>query len=1115
MSCTGPAPTFADIGDWVLSHDGSGCENTATIHVNAECGSSGYTVKLIRTIDGSDTTVYTASIPNGPLTAMAFSYEDLPPCGHKTIEYRWEIQCDGVLQSTSYNMSTDQGGGQTLTGHTINVSSCEATDQIRVQQNCGNCAATLKLYRSAINSSVTFDPGEVIYTVSVGAGVTDQTYSYGDTPTCGYGQYHYQWRLTPSDDAAITSDEQTYDQETAPTVDGFTLTPAGCDNVASVHVLQPCGRCGAILKLYRHFNGSVAFSPDEVIHTEDVPQGFSDATYSYTDTPSCGKGTWHYAWKLEWDNGSTGVAELTADGALPATLVDHEIAKDAECNITNKIKVTNPCLACAGTIKLYRKLNSAPAGVPGELIYTDAVPAGLIVHKQYIYTEHPGDGHWYYEWSVVDVDGNVDDTLPPKDITVDCTVYVPARVTLPSDAFEKQVVLVQVTGSPAGGLIFTDKQILNLAEQRLEWWYHKNGGCAYFRILTHEFLDGADFTDAMDESWEVHVRIKLGGEDTYTTWYRGVIRSIKQQEQGTDLYMDVRGYGYVEMLNNIMVQREYPVGMTVKEIVDDIIDKDVRPWTRIVRPSDIDVTNGDSGVDPSGYAIKDRVHFECSALTAIKFLAELQGDREWGVDALRRFYFRANNSDVVANFFLLKDVIDRVAGGKILGQTNSYKMAGKSFGARDYLKVRADVTDATAVGRREKAVELPWLEGDLDASRWADNIIGINRGGQQWAVITKKHVTQRLDASHPFGRVTVYGSDMSNDVHTYDIAKIQYIEGGPRAPAEVREKGVPKKTADNDQPLKVQYYLGHYPNDLIDELKETLRDQIEALKGRHKQFRYPNDITNEAILIPGKIPGEMKFYHKVPDVTNTDVLNSAIDLSDPTNPRGSQVVWIGGQWVKVSVRRTFTSLSGVRGLYIGEVASVITDITNSSFGVMYWWNGLVWDVVGSGSGGGGGGGSSVGSDPPTTILPDDAPNPGVSALASRQDHRHGIAADVAGPIAIGDSAAEGVATSFARSDHRHSVPAGTPVDITNANADGVATTFARSDHRHRGIRTVKVKGQADIDGYVDITAGLYIRVTQSGQTLTFDVDDLVAYINTLALAAYNPITDPVFWSLMG
>jgi len=164
------------------------------------------------------------------------------------------------------------------------------------------------------------------------------------------------------------------------------------------------------------------------------------------------------------------------------------------------------------------------------------------------------------------------------------TPYTIDPIQLPVGEMEKLLYLVQVTGSPAGGLVFTDKKVLNLAEQSLEWWYHKNGGCGAFRLLTHEFLDDADFNAATEEGWELHVRIKLGGEDVYSTWYRGVIRSIKNQEQGDDEYADIRGFGYIEMLDRLLVQRVYPAGLTVKQIVDDILERDVRPYTRIILP---------------------------------------------------------------------------------------------------------------------------------------------------------------------------------------------------------------------------------------------------------------------------------------------------------------------------------------------------------------------------------------------------------------------------------------------------------------------------------------------------------------------------------------------------
>ena len=109
-------------------------------------------------------------------------------------------------------------------------------------------------------------------------------------------------------------------------------------------------------------------------------------------------------------------------------------------------------------------------------------------------------------------------------------------------------------------------------------------------------------------------------------------------------------------------------------------------------------------------------------------------------------------------------------------------------------------------------------------------------------------------------------------------------------------------------------------------------------------------------------------------------------------------------------------------------------------------------------------------------------SPGVSAEASRQDHKHDVSTAVAGAVTIGAAAAEGTATTLARSDHTHSVAApaapsdvdrtaasagastaparadhkhdvsvGTPVSTAQANAAGSASSLARSDHVHRTL----------------------------------------------------------------
>lgn len=786
-----------------------------------------------------------------------------------------------------------------------------------------------------------------------------------------------------------------------------------CNNRSVIHISAGCGSSGYEVGLYRTLEGEA----EEQIFLNGISAGpMSGEEHAYDEVPDCGRGDVTYQWKIL----CSGVVQSTSDPVVvqqggAGSIVSTALAMDENCRITAACRITNNnCGECAGTLKLYRRTGLAPSFDPSEIVFTSPTINSPYSNDDFTYSETLSDGTYFYAWRLVNADGGVDDESVAASINPECNVYVPTPVALTGE-FQKQIMLVKVTGTPQNWT-YTDMKILNDAEQRLEWFYHKNGGCGSFRFLTHEFLDSY-FDDALAQSWEIHVRVKLVGEYYYTTWFRGVIRSIRQQEQGAEMFTDIRGYGYVEMLDNVQVQKQYNAGLTVKDVVDDIISTFVIPNTRIIRPYDLDPTNGDLGTDASSYVLQKPLHFECSALKAIKFLAELQGNREFGVDADKLFYFRESITTVRKNFFVGHDLIDRVAGGKTFGATNKVKVAGKSHGARDLLKVREDVTETAQNGVYETVHEVPWVTGEHDASRWADNIINKYKNTQDWSVFQWQNIDYRVDSQHPIGRIQVFGSDVSNDRQDFDVAKIQYIEGGFKAKPEVREIGRAVQQSDLDQPpLRAIFYVGQYPRDIVEELEIQLREQVEALKGRHKQYRYPNDVTNATE--PGKIPGEIKHYSK--DVTNHDITNNPAELQDITNPRGNLMAWIDGQWVKLSTRRTVHTLPA-RGKYIGEVVSLITDLTNSAFGVLRWWDGDSWEEFGTGTGTGG------------------SPTPGV------------------------------------------------PVDITNANAQGSASTYALSDHMHRGIRTVKIKGEADIDGYVDVTTRGLLTAAQSGQTITFDV----------------------------
>lgn len=504
----------------------------------------------------------------------------------------------------------------------------------------------------------------------------------------------------------------------------------------------------------------------------------------------------------------------------------------------------------------------------------------------------------------------------------------PARTAVPSEGVDEHYVLVRVTGSPATGLVFEDYKLLDAQHQRFEWWYYRNGGCGPFRFHMREELPESDL--AILEGWEIHVRIKLPAESDYTTWYRGVIRSIHSSRNGNEVLCEARGYGYVEMLNMIQVQRIYPPGLTVSAIVNDIIENDIKPHSRIVRPSDLGL--GDSGVDApvteTAYITAGEVHFECSALKALKFLADLQGNYEFGVDARRCIYFRDNTTvGISKNFFIDRDPIDLVGGGKAFDKLNQIKVEGKQFGVMEFLRIKGDPTDVTRYGLFERPIEVPWVTNDRDADRWADNIIARHASSEHWKTFTWQGVDRRLESPHPMNKIVLYGMDVTAVREEFRVGKIQYVKGGFARKGELKEIGDPVQQARVHQPVIVAtIYAGAYRRDLVEELEQNLYDQVAAIKGKHKQFRNPQMVS--------VLPSEGRIGEE------------EVALFDPTLKVTYPFGWDRTAWWPRQRARRVNTLPAY-GIFPGEHVYVV----NGSSYKFYWWTGTAWVEIASSSSG--------------------------------------------------------------------------------------------------------------------------------------------------------------------
>lgn len=527
---------------------------------------------------------------------------------------------------------------------------------------------------------------------------------------------------------------------------------------------------------------------------------------------------------------------------------------------------------------------------------------------------------------------------------------------IPHEGVDEIIHLMRVDGDLEQGFTYTVQRVLSGDYQHLEWWYHRNGGPGTFRLLSRDRNILADFADRTAYAWEIWVRIRLPNESTYQTWYRGEIKSVDVEQSSQEVMVDVRGVGYIDQLQRLYLSRQFPAGLTVRQLMETIMEEYVYDQTRIKRADEDDPTN--LGYTDSNYVLRSPLYFECTVYRALKFLAELQGDIEWGVDSEAQFYWKHELTVPGKAFFLDKDAQYTRGGAYTSAIINKVRMEGSFQGGRELLQVTKDITDPTdPIQHQEHSVvtEQPWVVGAMDAQHWADNILNIRRRMLHWRQIRWNNVDSRIESNHPHSalRQVLYrdANDSTAPISTYELDKIHYFKGGFHRGSEIREKA---RTKDSITPMPVtltaEVWLGPAPRDLAENLN-AMMDEIEALKGKWKQYRQPGDITNTGAFTPNTF-GEIRFLRRdvtVPtDITRLqDVTNNKKEQWQPGHGEGILVHESGsGELVKVSPRRSFWPELPAVGLFTGEHATLYSDITNQ-IGVVWEWNGSEWVQLGS------------------------------------------------------------------------------------------------------------------------------------------------------------------------
>jgi len=266
---------------------------------------------------------------------------------------------------------------------------------------------------------------------------------------------------------------------------------------------------------------------------------------------------------------------------------------------------------------------------------------------------------------------------------------------------------------------------------------NRNGGCGKFSMSVHK-----DYLQGTISHGDI---IHFVGDDTI--YYKGVITRIPSVTTEKIVKYEAEGVWFhaehYKLLN-------YYDGKAIDDLVDDIVAE-----------FDYSATPIDQGVDNSISAPYTLGDFEpepnMSAAAAIKLLADVQGNVQYGVDngqgqSLPKVYFKDLDTSTVIKFFLGKhikafdswELSDRII--------NTLFMTSKETVGGGLLMLKRDGSTVAALGVRHGVVNMPDLRTGADIWRWAGNFLSQHEDARTIAKIT---LEQGSDYLWPRGKADV------------------------------------------------------------------------------------------------------------------------------------------------------------------------------------------------------------------------------------------------------------------------------------------------------------------------------------------------------------------------
>ena len=297
------------------------------------------------------------------------------------------------------------------------------------------------------------------------------------------------------------------------------------------------------------------------------------------------------------------------------------------------------------------------------------------------------------------------------------------------------------------------KMYLTAHASDVSWKWNRLGGCGRCTIKLQKEYRSIRFSGFDD----IQIRVRSGSTSklVYRGWVASATSSLGFPQT---ISLDVRGY--FDLLDYRVVHvagltKTY-TNMTASAIVEDIIDTFVTPSSSIAKGT----------INDTSFTI-DTIDFKCSVSEALKTLAEIEGEIEYGVDANLNFYFIKEGSTLQHKFFVGNNVsiFDRkVEWDKLL---NKIYFEGGEVNSTPFTKVASADDSQDRHFLSEDFVDNSSIKTDSVAIRYLLN--KLKEKAKIPITIKAKIVNtdKRLEDTLPVGLVAIYDPDYDQTMNKW------------------------------------------------------------------------------------------------------------------------------------------------------------------------------------------------------------------------------------------------------------------------------------------------------------------------------------------------------------